>query len=109
VEGRRDGLVTCEGEWDISRAGELRRLAALGLAAGPPLLVLDFRPATFVDASTVGAICALSRQASQRGIQVVVTCSEGLVQRVFELTHLADVVPVGETVEDALRAASARG
>jgi anti-anti-sigma factor len=102
VAVRDHELVACEGEWDISRAQEFARLAAAGLADCEGVLILDFRKATFVEATTVGAICALSRTASRRGVMMVVTCSEGLVQRVFALSHLADVVPVTETVEAAL-------
>jgi anti-anti-sigma factor len=105
VAARDHDLVACEGEWDISRAREFRRRTAGGLARCESVLILDFRPATFVDASTVGAICALSSEASRLGVAVVVTCGAGAVRRVFELAHLADVVPVAESVESALRAA----
>jgi anti-anti-sigma factor len=106
VAARDEALVVCDGEWDISRAEEFARLAAQGLAGGTPVLILDFREATFVDATTVGAICALAREASAQGMQVGVACGEGLVRRIFELVHLADVVPVATTPEDAMRAAA---
>jgi anti-anti-sigma factor len=108
VAARVDGIVPCEGEWDVSRRDEFARLADEGLASGEPVLILDFRPATFVDASTVGAICAFAGEASQHGVQVAVTCGEGPVRRVFDLVHLADAVPVAETVDDAKRLARAR-
>jgi anti-anti-sigma factor len=105
VAARDHDLVACEGEWDISRAREFRRRTAAGLARCDGVLILDFRPATFVDASTVGAICALAREAARLGFAVVVTCDAGAVRRVFDLAHLADVVPVADSVEAALRAA----
>lgn len=91
-----DALVVCDGEWDIARAEEFARLTACALARGTPELILDFRTATFVDASTVGAICAFAREASAQGIGVAVTCSAGVVQRIFDLVHLSEVVPVVE-------------
>jgi anti-anti-sigma factor len=100
-------LVACEGEWDIARAEEFGHRTAAGLATCTSVLILDFRPATFVDASTVGAICQLSREASERGVSVAVTCSAGAVRRVFDIVHLAEVVPVAETVESAVHAARA--
>ena len=99
---RDHGLVACEGEWDISRAGEFARLARDGLAGCEGVLILDFREATFVEASTVGAICAFSREAARRGVRVVVTCRDGLPRRVFALCRLAELVPVADTVESAL-------
>lgn len=102
-------VVVCEGEWDISRAEEFARRTAQGLARRPAALILDFRPATFVDATTVGAICARSREGAERGVAVAVACAPtGIVRRVFELVHLRDVLPVAESVEDALRSCRER-
>jgi anti-anti-sigma factor len=95
-------LVACDGEWDISRADEFARLGSEALASSAGVLVLDFAAATFVDASTVGAICALARDASKRGVSVAVACDAHVVRRVFDLTHLHAVVPVSGTVEAAL-------
>jgi hypothetical protein len=54
----------------------------------------------------VGAICALWREAAHQGVQVTVASGEGFVRRVFELVHLADVMPVGTTPEEAMRVAA---
>ncbi|MDP9256644.1 MAG: STAS domain-containing protein [Actinomycetota bacterium] len=102
-----DAVVVCDGEWDISRAEEFAQRVAQGLARGAPVLILDFRQATFVDARIVGAICTLSRDAPLQGTKVGVACGEGLVRRVFELVHLAEIVPVAKTPEEAVRAAAA--
>jgi anti-anti-sigma factor len=107
VAARIDARVVCDGEWDIARAEEFARLGAEGLARGTPVLILDFGAATFVDASTVGAICALSREAARQGVRVAVASGEGFARRVFDLVHLADVLPVATTAEEAVRAASA--
>ena len=101
-----DAVVVCDGEWDISRAEEFAQRVANALADGTTVLILDFRRATFVDARTLGAICTFSREASLQGTQVGVACGEGLVRRVFERVHLADIVPVANTPEEALRAAA---
>jgi anti-anti-sigma factor len=106
VAARDDALVVCDGEWDISRAQELARLGATALARGRPALILDFSSATFVDASTIGAICMFSREAARQGVQVAVASGEGFVRRVFELAHLGDALPVATTAEAAARAAS---
>jgi anti-anti-sigma factor len=108
VAARDDDLVVCDGDWDISRADELASRVTRGLARGAPILLLDFRPATFVDASTVGAICTFSRELSQLGVALAVVCGPGFARRVFDLTHLGDVVPVAATVEEAMHAASSR-
>ena len=108
MAARDDDLVVCDGDWDISRADELASRVTQGLARGAPILLLDFRPATFVDASTVGAICSFSREVSQMGVGLAVVCGPGFVRRVLDLTHLGDVVPVAATVEEATRAAASR-
>jgi anti-sigma B factor antagonist len=104
---RNHTVVVCEGEWDIARAPEFGARTAEALSRCTSVLILDFGPATLVDAVTVGALCALAREASQRGVAVAVTCGAGVVRRVFELVHLAEVMPVAETIEEALRAARA--
>jgi anti-anti-sigma factor len=108
VAARHSDLVVCEGEWDISRADELASRVTQGLARGAPILLLDFRPATFVDASTVGAIGSFSREVSQLGVGLAVVCGPGFVRRVLDLTRLSDVVPVAATVDEATRAAASR-
>jgi anti-anti-sigma factor len=102
VTVRDHEVVACEGEWDVARAQEFGRRSTAALANCPAVLILDFRPATFVEATTVGAICALFCEAARRDVAVVVTCGAGAVQRVFDLVHLADIVPVAATIEEAL-------
>ncbi|HET6174006.1 MAG TPA: STAS domain-containing protein [Gaiellales bacterium] len=101
MAARDDDLVVCDGEWDIARAEEFARLAAEGLARRTGALILDFRGATFIDASTIGAIYALARNGLQQGVDVVVLSGPGFVRRVFVLAHLADAVRVAETLEQA--------
>ena len=108
MAARPNELVVCEGDWDLSRADELASRVTRGLARGAPILLLDFRPATFVDASTVGAICSFAREVSQLGVGLAVVCDPGFVRRVLDLTRLSDVVPVAATVDEATRAAVSR-
>ena len=105
---RDEDLVVCDGDWDISRADELASRLTRGLARGAQILLLDLRQATFVDASTVGAIWAFSREVSQMGVRLAVVCGPGFVRRVLDFTHLGDVVPVAATVEESTRAAASR-
>ena len=99
---RNQAVVVCDGEWDISRRDEFSRLGAEALAASPGLLLLDFRSAAFAEATIVGAICVLAQEAARRGVLVAVLCEGGIVQRLFELSHLSDLVPVATTVPGAL-------
>lgn len=95
-------VVVCDGEWDISRRDEFRRLGGEALAESPGALLLDFRTAVFAEATTVGAICALAQQAAHEGVLLAVLCDGGSVERLFQLSHLKDVVPVAATVPGAL-------
>jgi len=93
-------LVVCDGEWDISRRDELASRLTEALARGAPVVLLDFRTATFVDASTVGAICAFSATATSHGVTLGVVCGPGFVRRVFDLTRLAAVVRVLDSPDE---------
>jgi anti-anti-sigma factor len=88
------GIVVCDGEWDLARAGELAARMSAAAASGESVLVLDFRASDFVDATTVGAICRFADELEDQGRRLAVTCSDGPVRRLFALVRMAERVPV---------------
>jgi anti-anti-sigma factor len=99
------GIVVCEGEWDLARAGELAERVRAAAATAERLLVLDFRASDFVDATTVGAICRFADELEDQGRRLAVTCGDGPVRRLFALVRMADRVPV-VVLPDAAASAS---
>jgi anti-anti-sigma factor len=97
-------VIGLHGEHDEFSAPKLSRaiLDALGTGAS---VVIDLTDATFLDSTTVSALLRGRNAAAQRGLDfsVVLDHQAGWsVRHLFELTRLADVLPVVPRLEDAL-------
>jgi anti-sigma B factor antagonist len=78
------------GELDLAVADEFREagLAALTPAVGS--LVIDLHGVTFMDSTALGALIAI-RNAAGEHHAVMVQNAQPNVQRIFEITGLADI------------------
>ena len=93
VAGELDKLAI-----DHARSG-LDRLATAGK------LVVDLDGVTFIDSAALHALFGLARLAGPRGPDIAISVSDSSpTARVIALVHLADVIPVLPTVEDAVSA-----
>ena len=93
VAGELDKLAI-----DQARSG-LDRLVAAGK------LVVDLDEVTFIDSAGLHALFGLARLAGSSGARVALAVADtSPTARVIGLVHLADVVPVHPTVEDAVSA-----
>jgi anti-sigma B factor antagonist len=100
-------VLTISGEHDLNTAPDLRR--RLGeLMDGGESVVVDLSPASFVDSTILGVILEGRRQAIEGGRGFAVAQGDGTeaVTRVLEITGLRDELPVHETRDGALEAAS---
>ena len=100
-------VLTISGEHDLSTAPNLRRQLDV-LLDERAVAVVDLSPATFIDSSILGVILDGRRRASDAGIGFEVVQSRGAeaVDRVLEVTGLRTELPVHESRETALAAAS---
>lgn len=100
-------VLTISGEHDLSTAPNLRRQLDT-LLDEPAVTLVDLSPATFIDSSILGVILDGRRRASDAGIGFEVVQSKGseAVDRVLEVTGLRTELPVHESREVALAAAS---
>ena len=92
-------VIEVTGDNDAFDADRLERaLAELGRV---PALI-DLRAAKFVDSTFVGML--LKANAESKIAVVIPTEPKNPVARVFELTHLAETLPVYESYDDGLLA-----
>lgn len=100
-------MLTISGEHDLSTAPNLRRQLDVLLDDGA-VTIVDLSPATFVDSSILGVILDGRRRASDAGIGFEVVHGDGgeAVDRVLEVTGLRTELPVHQSREEALAAAS---
>lgn len=99
----RDGVtvVTAKGECDIYAAASLLHL--LGpLTTGP--LVLDLEGVSFVDRSGLGVLFTSANAATAAGHRMAACGVQEGVRKVFRTSGLDRVLPVRESVEEAVKA-----
>jgi anti-anti-sigma factor len=94
-------LVTLTGELDIVSGAPLRRLA---LEAGhdQARLVVDLSEVSFMDSSGIGTLVSMRREARSRGAELELVCPDGPVLRVLTMVKLDQVIPVHDSLDDAL-------
>jgi len=94
-------LVRVEGEVDMSSAPRL--LDALNAVSDAVrLVIIDLTHVSFLDSSGLNTLVRAQRQLAPRGIALrIVSPSDRVVRRVFEIAHLEDELTLVETVVDA--------
>jgi anti-anti-sigma factor len=85
--------IALEGEWDLAEREATRRAVHSALARRPEQVVLDLSRLTFIDSSGVHGTMELARRSAARNIRLAIIPGPRAVQRVFELCHLAELLP----------------
>lgn len=103
-ENRGDSLVVyMMGELDHHSAEEVRNKLDDRLEReGCNKLVMDFSGVTFMDSSGIGVVIGRYRKLSLRKGKVYITKVTGSVKRVFELSGMFKIIPLYDSVEQAL-------
>jgi anti-anti-sigma factor len=90
-------FVKLRGEHDLATKQPLTE--ALASAGAHPHVLVDLSECTFLDSSVVAAFIATHRDLSERGgrLGLVIPPHASAVQRVAQITALADILPIHET------------
>ena len=97
VEHERGGTRVCPvGEVDVSTIKRLREQVYELIAAGVGRLILDLRQATFLDSTGLRLAVETDRSAAANGTEFAIFAGPPAVQRVFEVTGLAERLPFVE-------------
>ncbi|MEA4826076.1 anti-sigma F factor antagonist [Clostridium sp. JNZ J1-5] len=96
-------VVHMVGELDHHSAEEVRNKVDDRLEReGFNKLVMDFSGVTFMDSSGIGVVIGRYKKLSSKKGKVYITRVNGCVKRVFELSGMFKIIPVYESVEQAL-------
>jgi anti-sigma B factor antagonist len=88
-------LVTASGEIDMATAPKLRA-AILAQVNGKPVdIVVDLSAVSFLDSSGIAALVAGYRRVEETGGAFTVRNPQARVQRVLQLSGLANVFAIG--------------
>lgn len=97
-------VIELEGEGDMLAAPELRAHFDAAIARGATRLILDLSDATFVDSTVLGILVGALKRLRPRGARLAVVCPDPRIRKLFEITGLDRMLPVAETVAEALGA-----
>jgi anti-sigma B factor antagonist len=84
------------GELDLDTAPLLDQELATARAAGADRIILDMRALTFMDSTGLRLVIRWDTDAREQGFTFAMVPGPEVVQRVFRLTGMADVIPVAE-------------
>lgn len=80
---------------------------ALSGLATQPRLVIDLSDVPFMDSAGLGALIGGIRRAREHGGEVAVACSRPTLTRLLHTTGFDRIVPVTETLDEAVSAVGA--
>ncbi|MEW2289396.1 STAS domain-containing protein [Streptomyces sp. NPDC047841] len=100
--GPRHTVVAVDGPIDYHTAPQLLGHLTTTELQNVPLLILDLARVNFCDSSALGAFVDIHRRRADAGHRFALSGIQPEVRRILELTRLASVLPLYETVEDAL-------
>lgn len=95
-------LVTVSGEIDLASAPKLE---ATLLEETDRVVIVDLREVDFMDSTGLRSLLAGQEAVAEGGGRMILVFEEGPVERILDLTGLADRFEVAESVEAAARAA----
>jgi anti-sigma B factor antagonist len=98
-------VVTLRGELDTVDAASVAA-ALVAVAARAPEIILDLAGLEFIDASGVAALLLARAQARCAGGDLLLAAPQDHVLRVLAVIHLADVLSVHASVDEAAGSAA---
>jgi anti-sigma B factor antagonist len=101
-------IVGLRGELDLADAEEVTATLA-AVAAGRRKTIVDLADLAFIDCRGAAALARAQRRVRQAGGDLLLAAPRPLVQRVFVLSRLIDVVRVHASVEQAIGAGEIPG
>ncbi len=101
---RQDDYLLCRpsGELDAYSVGSFRE--TLGELAAEPRLVIDLSDVSFMDSAGLGALIGGIRKVRQNEGAIAVACSRQSLTRLLHTTGFDRIVPVTESIDDAVEA-----
>lgn len=90
-------VVRLGGELDLASAPVLERELENGQIDAAPMLVFDLDGLEFLDSTGLQVLLATHRRATERGQQFAITRGSPQVQRLLDITRVAERLTIVET------------
>ena len=95
-------VIALTGEVDATNSEELYGVLESVVLQLPRLLIVDLSELTFMDSTGLRMLLRSSRELDQQGGVLVLAAPQVSVARVLQLTRADQLIPVYETVADAI-------
>jgi anti-sigma B factor antagonist len=99
-------VLAVTGELDVATAPRLRQEAVRLTSSGNHRLVIELSGVGFLDSTGLGVIVGILKRTRTHGGELALAGAEPQVRKVFEITRMSDILPIHDTVDDAIRAAA---
>jgi anti-sigma B factor antagonist len=97
-----EAIILCpSGEMDLCTISMFRDALTESVAKGRPIIV-DMSGVDYIDSSGIHALVEHAKSCKQHGDLLVIVAPRGTVQKVIQITHLDEAIPVLASVEVAL-------
>ena len=90
------------GRMDADNAAQFEQQCETCIAEGVRSLVIDLADLRYVSSMGLRSFVAIAQQLREKGGELRICRLTGLVQQVFEITRLNQVLPLHDSVESAL-------
>lgn len=97
-------VIAVEGEIDVDTADEVLDAVRLGFTSGGPALVADLTLVSFFGSTGISTLISAHELAEENGKKLHVVAPQRAVRRPLQVTGVADVLALYDSVEDALSA-----
>jgi anti-anti-sigma factor len=101
VKSDRTTHIAPAGELDIASAPEFESAIAEATAEPGSTLVLDLRELTFMDSTGLRALAQTNARAEQDGFSLSIVRGPRQIERVLEISGLAELLPLVDAPPDA--------
>ncbi len=96
-------VIVPEGELDVTNSAQFRdRVLEEFVSAGKTKIVLDMSNVGYMDSSALGTIISLFKNCKMNGGSLALASLVDSVRRLFTITALDKVVPIYDTVDQAV-------
>jgi anti-anti-sigma factor len=88
------------GDLDLATAGEAESAILAAEEGQPPLVILDLRQLEFMDSTGLRVVISAAARAQDEERRLVLVKGPDVVQRVFEITRLAERLEIVDEVDE---------
>jgi anti-sigma B factor antagonist len=99
-------IVVLSGEMDVVSTASFGEAMTELEGSSPDRVIIDIGGLTFIDSSGINALVQAARTIESRGGRAVLASPVSHVQRVFDITHVGDVVAIAADRDEAIRLAA---